>query len=125
MNLPFMAKYNTTKAAVVALSETLHTELARDGIKVSVVCPSFFKTNLAASLAPSAKPEFVEMTTKLVAGSSIGADVIADRVYNGIARGDFHVLTHKDAAFAWMVKRMVPHGLFARAVDAGARRRVR
>ena len=38
--------YNATKAAVVALSETLYAELAPHGVAVSVVCPSFFRTNL-------------------------------------------------------------------------------
>src|SRR3546814_16585000 len=43
---PQMAAYNTTKAAVVALSETLKAELHRYGIQVSGVCPAFFPTNL-------------------------------------------------------------------------------
>jgi NAD(P)-dependent dehydrogenase (short-subunit alcohol dehydrogenase family) len=42
MNLPKMAPYNASKAAVISLSETLAYELAADNIKVSVVCPSFF-----------------------------------------------------------------------------------
>src|SRR3546814_2946935 len=44
-----MAAYNTTTAAVVALSETLKTELHRYGIQVSVVCTAFFRTNLHES----------------------------------------------------------------------------
>ncbi len=40
-----MAPYNTTKAAVIALSETLRSELPA-GIGVTVVCPMFFNTHL-------------------------------------------------------------------------------
>jgi NAD(P)-dependent dehydrogenase (short-subunit alcohol dehydrogenase family) len=47
---PTMSSYNAVKAAVVALSETLQYELAPYGVSTSVVCPSFFRTNLASSL---------------------------------------------------------------------------
>ena len=49
VHAPGMAAYNTVKAGVVALSETLSHELAPHGIDVSVVCPSFFRTNLGSS----------------------------------------------------------------------------
>jgi NAD(P)-dependent dehydrogenase (short-subunit alcohol dehydrogenase family) len=44
--ISFMGSYNASKAAVVSFSETMHIELAKDNIQVSVVCPSFFPTNL-------------------------------------------------------------------------------
>lgn len=43
-----MGPYNVTKAAVVALSETLAGELSGD-LGVTVLCPFFFKTNIAKS----------------------------------------------------------------------------
>ena len=46
---PGIASYGTTKAAVVALSEGLRAEMRPHGVKVSVICPSFFKTNLLDS----------------------------------------------------------------------------
>src|SRR6185312_10510780 len=46
---PGMAPYNVTKAAVVALSETLRGELRDAGVGVTVLCPTFFRTNIAAS----------------------------------------------------------------------------
>ena len=46
VSLPEMASYNVTKAGVIALSETLCGELSPCGVRVSVTCPSFFKTNL-------------------------------------------------------------------------------
>ena len=41
-----MGPYNTTKASVISLSETLRTELASDGIGVTVVCPMFIDTDI-------------------------------------------------------------------------------
>ncbi|HXW10994.1 MAG TPA: SDR family NAD(P)-dependent oxidoreductase, partial [Steroidobacteraceae bacterium] len=43
---PQMAAYNVTKAGVIALSETLVTELAGTGLQVSVAMPGFFRTHL-------------------------------------------------------------------------------
>ncbi len=45
-SLPEMSCYNVTKAAVISLSETLRNELYPKNIGVSVVAPTFFKTNL-------------------------------------------------------------------------------
>ena len=45
-----MASYNAVKAAVVALTETTGHELAAYGVRASVVCPSYFRTNLMASM---------------------------------------------------------------------------
>ena len=125
MNLPRMSTYNATKAAVIALSETLRHELAEHGVGVSVVCPSFFRTNLAESLASSASPETVSLTQRWVTKNKIGADAIADRVYRAVARGDVHVLTHNDTKVAWLVKRMLPYGVFTRLVDSGSKRILR
>ena len=45
-----MASYNAVKAGVVALTETLGHELSPYGVQASVVCPSYFRTNLMDSL---------------------------------------------------------------------------
>lgn len=41
--------YGTTKAAVLALSESLRADLARHGIGVTVVCPGFVNTGISRS----------------------------------------------------------------------------
>ena len=48
---PFMGPYNASKHAVVAISETLHHELALNApqVKVSVLCPGWVNTNIAQS----------------------------------------------------------------------------
>ena len=59
---PTMSSYNAVKAAVVALSETLLHELSPYGVRVSVICPSFFRTNLHQSLRGS-DPEMEQSAT--------------------------------------------------------------
>lgn len=48
---PFMGPYSASKFAVVAISETLHHEMAMTGanVKVSVLCPGWVDTNIATS----------------------------------------------------------------------------
>ena len=48
-----MGSYNAVKAAVVAFTETCGHELASSGIRASVVCPSYFRTNLMGSMQGS------------------------------------------------------------------------
>ena len=49
---PRMGPYNATKAAVVALSETIRYELDDDGsnVGVSVLCPSWVRTNISSAV---------------------------------------------------------------------------
>jgi short-subunit dehydrogenase len=112
---PMMSAYNATKAAVVALSETLHTELARDGVKVTVVCPAFFRTNLAESVRTD-NADLANLTRKLINKSKIGAEEIAAKVKAGVARGDFHILTHLRERRIWLFKRAAPFNVYAAAM---------
>lgn len=118
---PMMSAYNATKAAVVALSETLRLELAGDGILVTVVCPGFFRTNLADSLRAS-DPGIEGVTRALVVRSRRSAAEIAELVERGIERGETHVLTHRDGKAAWMLKRLLPFPLYLRFLERGSRR---
>src|SRR6201999_4095052 len=43
---PGMAAYNVSKAGVLSLSETLAAELSGAGVRVTVLCPTFVKTNI-------------------------------------------------------------------------------
>jgi len=108
VHLPQAAAYNATKAAVVALSETLQLELEADRIGVTVVCPAFFRTALAQNMRAS-RPQLERMTKRLVERARIGPDEIAQQVFDGIARGDTHILTHPEARRAWRLKRYLPY----------------
>ena len=44
--LPFSSAYNATKYGVVAVGETIRTELFEHNIKVSLLCPGDIKTNI-------------------------------------------------------------------------------
>ncbi len=118
---PMMSAYNATKAAVVALSETLRLELAGDRILVTVVCPGFFRTNLAESLRAS-DPAIEGVTRALVVRSRRSAPEIAELVRRGVERGQTHVLTHADGRAAWMLKRFLPFPLYLKFLARGSQR---
>jgi NADP-dependent 3-hydroxy acid dehydrogenase YdfG len=101
---PRMSEYNAVKAGVVALSETLLHELKPSGVEVSVVCPTFFKTNLTASMR--GKDEAAQASAaKLIDRSSVTATDIADEVISGVEKGRHLILTDRDGRIAYAAKR--------------------
>jgi short-subunit dehydrogenase len=106
-NAPTMSSYNVTKAGVISLSETLRAELHGHNIGVSVVCPTFFKTNLADSMR-SASTNTKPMVDKLMAKSKITADDIAEDIYDAVIKKKFWVLPHRDGRVLWYTKRYLP-----------------
>ncbi len=98
-----MASYNAVKAAVVALTETTGHELAAYGIRASVVCPSYFRTNLMASMQ-GADEAVGAIVAKLVETSTVTADDIAREVLSGIDRGDEVIVPDPAARQAWDLK---------------------
>jgi len=80
---PGMASYTAVKAGVVAISETLSYELSPWDIAVSAVCPGFFRTNLASSLAGSDKAVDA-VAARLIERSPLTAPQIASEVMKGI-----------------------------------------
>lgn len=114
-HMPESASYNATKAAVVAISETLELELDKN-IQVSVACPAFFRTNLTDTLRAT-DARGVKMVNKLVGHARVGADEIADKIFQGVEQGDFHILTHPDSEKVWWLKRLLPHKLYLKALE--------
>ncbi len=109
---PFMGPYNASKHAVVAISETLHHELAlmAPHVKVSVLCPAWVNTrigeserNRPANLAVEQSGEASVMQSALSGFLANGLDpaAVAGRVHDAITTDRFWVLTHDDED-SWM-----------------------
>lgn len=115
VHLPGAGAYNATKAAVVALSETLELELAEHRIRVCVACPSFFRSNLGQHMrATDAHSQ--KIGRRLVERARLSADDIARLILEGLARGETHILPHKEGRTAWRMKRWLPHSLWLRVL---------
>lgn len=117
---PAMSSYNAVKAAVVALSETLLHELSPFDVQVSVVCASFFRTGLAASLRPS-DVELAASARKLIDGAKLDADTVAARAVAAVDKRAFLVMTHADGRAVYRLKRLAPAVYHRVMRRAGAR----
>ena len=106
--MPTMAPYNVTKAAVVALSETLYADLADDGVGVSVLCPSFFPTNLTRSPRTSVDAKLHGAAMRLVEKGGWTAEQVARSALAGVDAGTLHITPQLDLRWAWRLKRLAP-----------------
>ena len=103
---PRMGAYNVSKAAVLALSETLAAELSGTGVNVTVLCPTFVKTNIV-------NPETIDDTAARLATTAmkwtgVSPDSVARAALDALDRGQLHVVPQLDAKVIWQTKRLVP-----------------
>ena len=103
---PLMGPYNVSKAAVLALSETLAAEMSGTGVAVTALCPTFVKTNIARDgRIPEGKSDFA---AKLMQWTGIPAERVAKTTLNAMDRGQLYVLPQLDARTIWRTKRLLP-----------------
>ena len=109
---PESSCYNVTKAGVISLSETLRIELAKSNIGVSVVMPSFFKTNLMDQLY-AADERQEKLVRALFEKANFSSEKVTQCILKGITANRFYILPQWDAKLIWMIKRLSPE-LFLR-----------
>ncbi|MDQ8036388.1 MAG: SDR family NAD(P)-dependent oxidoreductase [Pedobacter sp.] len=103
---PTMGPYNLTKAAVLALSETLSAEMAGSGIHVTALCPTFVKTNIVkAGRIPQGSSK---MAQRLMEWSGHSAESVAKTTLDALDRNQLYVLPQFDARMIWRLKRYAP-----------------
>lgn len=117
-----MGPYNVTKAAVVALSETLAGELAGTGVGVSVLCPYFFKTNIARSSRSTGVAVATDAVERIMQKTAVQADEVARRALAACERGNLYVFPHKEAKAIATLKRAAPETMLRRIGPAVAKR---
>jgi len=112
---PRMGPYNASKAAVIALSETLRFELEDEGsnVGVTVVCPGWIRTNISQAvrnlpaqyhyeLTPEQAAEMAEYKAhrkSVVTGAAIEPDELAVKVRDAVLADRFYVFSD-DASMA-------------------------
>ena len=103
---PRMAAYNVSKAGVLALSETLAAELSGTGVAVTVLCPTFVKTNIV-------NPDTIDdaaaaLATAAMKWVGVSPESVARAALDALDRGQLHVVPQLDAKLIWQTKRLVP-----------------
>lgn len=99
--LPLAAAYAPSKAAAIALAETLALELPGRGVMVSLINPGFVDTPMTAVNA-------FPMPFK------VSAEVASLTILRGLARGKFEIVFPWQMAVLMKVMRLMPNALFLR-----------
>jgi short-subunit dehydrogenase involved in D-alanine esterification of teichoic acids len=103
---PGLSSYGVAKGGVVTLSEGLRGEFEPRGLKVSVVCPAFFKTNLLENFRGSERMR--KTAAKLMEDARESADDIAKAIVDAAERGVFLIIPTATERRRWWMKRWFP-----------------
>jgi NAD(P)-dependent dehydrogenase (short-subunit alcohol dehydrogenase family) len=115
---PGMAAYNVSKAGVLSLSETLAAELSGTGVNVTVLCPTFVKTNIVEAGRITDKSS--QMAGRLMRWTGFPADKVARTCLDTLDRGGLYCMPQPDARIGWGIKRFTPT-VYTRAVGLTTR----
>jgi NAD(P)-dependent dehydrogenase (short-subunit alcohol dehydrogenase family) len=91
--------YTASKHAVLGLAEVLRAELPPK-VGVSIFCPGLVATNLAEIVRPADLPQPKEHQIafgRAVQAQGMRAEEAARAALDGVARGDFYIVTHANA----------------------------
>jgi NAD(P)-dependent dehydrogenase (short-subunit alcohol dehydrogenase family) len=89
--IPYMAAYTASKFAQVGLSDAMRSELAKDGISVTTVCPGVMRTgsHLAINFKGKQKPEYALFKFGVgVPGAATSATQAAKQIIEATRHGD-------------------------------------
>ncbi|MGO9511630.1 MAG: SDR family NAD(P)-dependent oxidoreductase [Mycobacterium sp.] len=103
---PGMGPYNVSKAGVLSLSETLAAELSGSGVRVTVLCPTFVKTNIVES--GRITEESSDLAHKLMRWIGFSAEKVARMCLDAHDRGELYCLPQLEAKVGWNIKRLAP-----------------
>jgi len=119
---PGMAAYNVSKAGTLSLSETLAAELAGTGVNVTVLCPTFVKTNIVQSGAESGAISMrsTQLANQLMRWTGFSPQRVARTCLDTNDRGGLYCMPQPDARIGWGIKRFTPT-VFTRAAGITAR----
>lgn len=115
---PGMAAYNVSKAGTLSLSETLAAELAGTGINVTVLCPTFVKTNIVnAGRIPE---ETTQLADRLMRITGFSPERVARTCLDTLDRGGLYCMPNPEARIGWGIKRFTPT-VYTRAAGLATR----
>ena len=114
---PGMAAYNVSKAGVLSLSETLAAELSGTGVAVTVLCPTFVKTNILVSGGNSGRitEQSTQLADRLMRWTGFSPERVARMCLDTHDRGGLYCMPQPDARIGWGIKRFTPT-VYTRAV---------
>lgn len=113
LSAPEMAPYNVTKAAVVALSETLAGELPQHGVGVTALCPTFFRTNIMVnSRSDTLTAGLDQVVEQRMTASRLQAEDVARIALAACDKNELYAVPMADGLWSWRLKRWMPESYF-------------
>ncbi len=112
---PGSSVYYASKAYVISFSEALHTELAADGVRVTVLCPGPVPSEFQAR-AGVMRESYPPLIT-------VSAEVVAEQGYRGLKQNRRVVVPGAANKAIVFLQRFVPRGYAAELVGRRSRRR--
>jgi len=109
---PSLSAYNVTKAGVISLSETLYAEYKADGIRVSVLCPTFFRTKIVEAARGAITDNDDAQITRWMERSKVQAPDVAKAAIDALRDGKLYVQPMRDGRMAWRLKRAAPQRFY-------------
>jgi short-subunit dehydrogenase len=107
---PRMSAYNVAKAGVVALSETLKAELYDDHVNVSILMPTFIRTNLGIDCLGT--PDNQELARSIVDKSPVSAEQAVNEVLLAVQENTLYIVLPASARTIWRIKRFLPENFW-------------
>ena len=105
---PGMAVYHATKAYVLSFSEALHHELARQGVRVTALCPGPVETEFQARAG---------LQTDNLRILTLPARQVARTGYRSFTRGERVVVAGTATGIVASLLRLVPHAVLLSLAD--------
>ena len=108
--LPAAGAYCASKSALTSFAESLHFEMRRKNVRVTLVSPGFIKTPMTDQndfpMPMIKSPEFA-----------------AEKIYNGLVLKKYFEI-HFPIAFTYIMKflRMLPNGIYFKVVEKGMKK---
>lgn len=106
-NMPNMSMYNVTKAAVISLMESIHGEVWGFNVQTSVVCPTFFRSNVMQY--NRGDKQATKIGQIIIDRAKFGPDEIADYILTKAGKNTFYILHPYQARLVFFVKRFFPN----------------
>jgi short-subunit dehydrogenase len=113
LDTPLRSAYAASKHALHGYFDSLRSEVWRDNIKVTIICPGFVKTNISLNALAADGGKHARMDT--VQASGIAAERCAAKTLDAIARGKNEVMIGGKEVLAVYIKRFLP-SLYSRIV---------
>ncbi len=105
-SMPNMAMYNVTKAAVISLMESIYGEVKAFNIGASVVCPTFFRSNIMQYNRGDKTATGMGQT--IISRAKYGPDDIAAYILTKAGENRFYILHPWQSRALFLAKRLFP-----------------